>query len=509
MFTLGTGPGDTIVIPFTQGVVFIPKILDGCENSLAQCSDLKFDGSDVYFQFESYAPTSGQYGGDRATKILLKFRTTASPADYPRVLDMLLSKLTKNPATKTLEWGKRVPLPMEGYSYVNYSDAESRLTFGSKSDVIDNGVHFGVVGGSYTSTPSVFIACAKNGSFLTMVQTLVNENPDSMTEIAKQLDKTGIMGYNPVTMMTNTPELPYGHWALYVPTNDIGSHDPKGNNMRELNREDALKSFLLNRCMGVTREGCRTGKPTCTQFMSSSSASKICNDVAKMSDYAKQAAYKAVCGIQPDGEHMGQPFVNLTPVRDALATVDCSCINYKNSTYAQPNLVGRDYARFVNDFPKLDLPDEAYCWWPTCTEKSQTLTVTSQSGPTDSSLYDPKCPAIINNMKRITAGQDPLLPGDKGFTPSSSGAGFSTPASDTQGPESGSDTTNVHTPAGVMDQVKLLPKLSWFIPVVVVLGILILAAIGWFVYQNYFSKTTTAATPLKPKTPALRPIGKA
>jgi hypothetical protein len=42
-------------------------------------------------------------------------------------------------------------------------------------------------------------------------------------------------------------------------------------------------------------------------------------------------------------------------------------------------------------------------------------------------------------------------------------------------------------PAGVMDQVKLWPKQSWFIPVVVVLGILILAAIGWFVYQNFFA----------------------
>jgi hypothetical protein len=65
-------------------------------------------------------------------------------------------------------------------------------------------------------------------------------------------------------------------------------------------------------------------------------------------------------------------------------------------------------------------------------------------------------------------------------------------------------TDDYHTPssgpgpAGVMDQVKLWPKQSWFIPVVVVLGILILAAIGWYVYQNYFSKTTTAEAPLKP-----------
>jgi hypothetical protein len=482
MFTLGTGPGDTIVIPFTQGVVFIPKILDGCENSLAQCSDLKFDGSDVYFQFESYAPTSGQYGGDRATKILLKFRTTASPADYPRVLDMLLSKLTKNPATKTLEWGKRVPLPMEGYSYVNYSDAESRLTFGSKSDVIDNGVHFGVVGGSYTSTPSVFIACAKNGSFLTMVQTLVNENPDSMTEIAKQLDKTGIMGYNPVTMMTNTPELPYGHWALYVPTNDIGSLDPKGNNMRELNREDALKSFLLNRCMGVTREGCRTGKPTCTQFMSSSSASKICNDVAKMSDYAKQAAYKAVCGIQPDGEHMGQPFVNLTPVRDALATVDCSCINYKNSTYAQPNLVGRDYARFVNDFPKFDLPDEPYCWWPTCTEKSQSLTVTSQAGPTDPSAYDPKCPAIVNNIKRITEGDTPSSgPASEpaSASASTSGEGSFSPGSGSGDPGPGASDTPSRGPTSA-SKPKVWYKQTWFIVAALIVGLLIILGVYYW-----------------------------
>jgi hypothetical protein len=515
------------------------------------------DGTAAFYSFESYTPQSTEYDGRTEPVILIRvyqFSETASLVRdgylymWPASLDLYTSYVGNKELVinEKVQYGilgvknilgdtktrvlisycdKRVTVPKLMGLYSGYNTTGADLDTGRDIYTCDaywlyKGLIRSVAKTGYTEDTMYWIAkgCGGRGG----------GNSDNNPRLHQPFEPLSDLHYDTSSMIADldafmTSFAVSGDWAekflvglrklveweLYVPVNAKNSVDKKGGSMFEYNRDDALKVYLLNRCMGVTTEACRTHGTKCTQFLSDGSVGKKCNEVAKLSDYAKQAAYKTACGIQPDGDNMGQPFKNLSLFRDALATVDCSCINYKNSTYAQPNLVGRDYARFVNDFPKLDLPDEAYCWWPTCTEKSQTLTVTSQSGPTDSSLYDPKCPAIINNMKRITAGQDPLLPGDKGFTPSSSGAGFSTPASDTQGPESGSDTTNVHTPAGVMDQVKLLPKLSWFIPVVVVLGILILAAIGWFVYQNYFSKTTTAATPLKPKTPALRPIGKA
>jgi hypothetical protein len=285
-------------------------------------------------------------------------------------------------------------------------------------------------------------------------------------------------------------------WELYLPSNEKGSLNKNGGNMFEYNRSDALKAYLLNRCMGVTTEACRTNEKKCTQFLSDGSVGKNCNEAAELSDYAKQAAYKAVCGIQPDGDKMGQPFANLSPFRDALSTVDCSCINYKNSSFTQPNLVGRDYTRFVQDFPQIDIPDEAYCWWPSCTNASRSLTVTSQRGPTDSSLYDPKCPAIVNNMKRISEGLDPLAPGDEGFTPSSVGPGSITPASGEPGPETGNpgsgDAGNAESPSfnPAADAKKPKPWYSqpWFIATASIL-------VFFIVLGLYYWSTKTAAKP--------------
>jgi hypothetical protein len=234
-----------------------------------------------------------------------------------------------------------------------------------------------------------------------------------------------------------------------------------------------------------------------------------CTAAAELSDYAKQAAYKTVCGIQPDGDHMGQPFDNLTPYRDALKTVDCSCINYKHSTFLQPNLVGRDYTRFIQDFPQLDLPSEAYCWWPTCTDHSRSLTVTSQAGPTDSTAVDPKCPALAFSMHRISVGlppeinddePDPTLPIDPGHggshSPSSKHKSPGSVTPFTPGP-----ATSPATSPRAAPKPKSLYTQTWFIAVMVVVGVLI---VGGVLYTLMAQKPSKAVKVVKrPPPPAI------
>ena len=254
--------------------------------------------------------------------------------------------------------------------------------------------------------------------------------------------------------------------------------------------------------MGVTTDKCRTGENKCTQFLSTGSVGAVCTAAANISDYAKQAAYKNVCGIQPDGLNMGKPFANLAPFHDALATVDCSCINYKNSTYAQKNLVGRDYRRFVNDFPKFDLPDEPYCWWPTCTDPSRSLTVTSQAGPTDASAHDPKCPAMVNNIRQITAGSSALPPGEPDTTPTSEDpkaeSGDSGPGPGESGPGFGDSAS----PAGA--KPKPWYAQTWFIAAASVLGVLIILGLYyWYTSPDPKQRMPAKRGSLQAKTSSL------
>jgi hypothetical protein len=468
------------------------------------------DGVASYYSFEAYTPKSTEYDGSKTKKILIQVKQLIVPA----------------PEEKTRDNSGFKPPVLPDVTYLTWSDKGPRLV--SKDDINKYGGHFGVIGStSKHGHPCVILAYhssvdSKNSygdSYAAVTPTLMCET--FLFSIAKLGDDFVVI-YDPATMMlvsgedsyiakqktisdSNADWLEKAEWALpwetlvwelYVPANDKGSLDKDGGSMFEYNRDDALKTYLLNRCMGVTTEACRTSETKCTQFFSDGSLGKNCNEAAKLSDYAKQAAYKAVCGIQPDGDKMGQPFANLSPFRDALSTVDCSCINYKNSSFTQPNLVGRDYTRFVQDFPQIDIPDEAYCWWPSCTNASRSLTVTSQRGPTDSSLYDPKCPAIVNNMKRISEGLDPLAPGDEGFTPSSVGPGSITPASGEPGPETGNpgsgDAGNAESPSfnPAADAKKPKPWYSqpWFIATASIL-------VFFIVLGLYYWSTKTAAKP--------------
>ena len=317
-------------------------------------------------------------------------------------------------------------------------------------------------------------------------------------------------------------------WELVIPVNKAGDKDAWGSSMGDANQQTAMETFLNSRCMTLDTEAgsdvgkvCKTGFKTCTKFLSKSPTGLACQAAALLNVGSTKAVYRAICGVDAAGNSLNTPVAKEHVA--ALATPDCACINYPQSTYKQASMMGMDYKEFSdwrneNRIPNL-LP-EGRCWWPSCTNPANTLRFPDDPVPGSpaATAVTPQagqaaCGTVINciaAMRGISVDHDSIA--NATIVQNCGGVANTDTPPGAEGMNGGTD--DYHTPAsapgpaGVMDQVKLWPKQSWFIPVVVVLGILILAAIGWFVYQNYFSKTTTAATPLKPKPPVLGPIGK-
>ena len=152
-------------------------------------------------------------------------------------------------------------------------------------------------------------------------------------------------------------------------------------------------AYMSTHCMGTTTEGCRNGGGSgaaCTLFLSNSSVGKTCSAASKIDAPTTDAAYKTLCS---------------TAHKDALALLDCSCVNYAQSTYRQPDLNGgQTYPEFQAWLQKNGLPaadaTRVSCWWPGCTSSRQagalTLSTMSATGPAAS------CPDITDCISAIT-----------------------------------------------------------------------------------------------------------
>lgn len=146
----------------------------------------------------------------------------------------------------------------------------------------------------------------------------------------------------------------------------------------------AAKFYMSNNCMG-TSTSCLPGSSLCTPFSSCGNTSSYCLSavnsdlrgqtcqwVALVDKDATDAAYQAVCGIDPNTNNP-QNWPPDPSVTDALKTLDCACVNYKQSTYMLPNFKNRNFQEFSNFLSDNGLPlfdsGDPMCWWPPCTFK--------------------------------------------------------------------------------------------------------------------------------------------
>ena len=307
-------------------------------------------------------------------------------------------------------------------------------------------------------------------------------------------------------------------WELYLPVNKKGSVDANGgNSMGDMNRDYAVEAYLVGRCMGVV-DGtpdapCTNGKEKCTQFFSTGAMGKHCQYVANTQDIfsytGTQAAYSALCGLDTV-THLPVDTSKRGPwVKDALKLPDCACANYKQSQYAQPTMNSFNYSSFIDWLHKTNpsyvVPAQGYCWWPSCTDLSNSLRIDALF-PANQSQEDPRCPALVNCIKIGGTAKEPVARSCVSGLPSNS----STPATHTNRPGSAKTPASYQpsqsytpsaspvAPSTLYEKVKTTLQTwshkKWFIPVVVCVGVLLLAGILYAVLASGSKNKGVTAT---------------
>ena len=277
-------------------------------------------------------------------------------------------------------------------------------------------------------------------------------------------------------------------WQFFLPINKRGALDGNdGNTMLDMNRDDALSAYLTSACMGVVEqsadEPCTNGQKKCTKFFSDGAVGKRCQQVANMSYYAQQAAYSTLCGLDPVTHVPVAQAARGSWVKDALKLPDCACANYKQSQFPQKTMNSFNYSSFIDWLhktnPRYTIPAEGYCWWPSCTDLSNSLRIDALF-PANQSQEDPRCPGLVNCMKIGGKAEEPVaqsciaaLP----EKPTNPYPGF-TPA---KGPGAGLGPTQAPLlpthKLTLIEKLKTWPHQKWFIPVAVAAGVLMLAIV--------------------------------
>ena len=274
--------------------------------------------------------------------------------------------------------------------------------------------------------------------------------------------------YSPTTMQLSVPSAS----ALDSPVNKLVQFE-----LFYTATTAGLTTYMGTYCRGVATGTCITGFPTCTQFKSSSAQGVSCRLVASMNPDAADAAYQTVCGIDPTT----QGFIQSPPQAgdvEALKTPDCACINYEQSTFKQATVMNLDFAGFRAWMIKNKIPQNqprGYCWWPSCQGEggnslhSKTLEAGLQPCPSTT-----ECIATINAAE-VTDNSDLT-------TQISQKCGGVGPGSDPGDGTNGDGTTE--DPKDDTTK-KSITEETWFLPVAISLGILVLLIFAYFMTRKH------------------------
>ena len=277
---------------------------------------------------------------------------------------------------------------------------------------------------------------------------------------------------------------------------------------------DGMEAYLNTYCTGTTRACRNTTYPTCTKFRATGAIGTTCTIAALLDEVAASRVKLAVCGF--DWKTKG-PFA--VPPRasdvEALKTIDCSCINYSQSTFKQPALAGRnwkDYQAWCSANNINPISANAYCWWPTCTDPVNSLQSLTLLPKPD------RCPDVttcINSIGQATigggsslvinaankcGGAGPPAPPAESPSPSESESPSPSPSpSPSQSPSPSPSPTGGPPPPP--NAASSITSQKWFIPVVVVVVVLLLAGIAYWYYSS--RSKPSAATPPLPRATAV------
>lgn len=161
-------------------------------------------------------------------------------------------------------------------------------------------------------------------------------------------------------------------------------------------------AYMETYCVGVVSDGTcsNTSEKTCTPFTSKNPVGVSCRKMGALSNTSTDYAYMNTCGLDP---RTGKPLATL-PFPEVLATADCSCVNFAQSTY--PQIIGTpptlDYAGWQawlkkNNLPAAD-PSTATCWWPGCTiNKANSLILSSMPTNTKPCTNIVDCLTVVNS----------------------------------------------------------------------------------------------------------------
>ena len=230
-----------------------------------------------------------------------------------------------------------------------------------------------------------------------------------------------------------------------------------------------MTNFMESYCSGVTTAD---DKSTVTWFngkLGGSPNAYLCTNARNFDVINGDAFLMNLCGVNP---------VTKTPyakgsgqyASDAiLATKDCSCINYSQSTYAQPVLLNKNYADFQTYLSNNNInfqPGGDYrCWWPSCVD-GQTGALRVSTMNTDRGT----CP---NNTICIAAVTNQSAQGGSNVINNIVNSCGNTNAGSPSSAASPSTSPTTSPSKSIMDQ-------SWFLPVVIGGGIVLVLIV--FVY---------------------------
>ena len=141
--------------------------------------------------------------------------------------------------------------------------------------------------------------------------------------------------------------------------------------------------------------------------------------------------------------------------------------------------------------PQYVLPAEGYCWWPSCTNLSNSLRIDALF-PKNQNQEDPRCPAIVQCIKIGGTAEEPIArsciaapQGQTGFRP-----GFAAGP----GPGVAPGPKRAPTPPArdltLLEKLKTWPHQKWFVPVAVAAGVLMLAIV---LYVAFGTKQTNSS----------------
>ena len=483
----------------------------------AYLTDQADDGHAAFYRFEEYRPAAGEYPGraDKTMPVILIFAVQVLKVFNPQL------------ATK-------------GYLVMASNNPYKSYMVSTRAQAVAMEARYGIVGTEAgINKQSVVLAYCDNTLTTPLQLSLYALDGNIYNAALASAD----VSYNSVTMITTGTVSTDVQWALVLPLNVRGTKDAANTDMDDLNLDDAVQTYLLNRCMGIDKEPpetsgaasksspasksgpasgpasgpgsafkddvCSTGFSSCTKFFSNTTSGLTCQDAAKLSKSAATNAYKAVCGMKMDQKGPNPLYAKNTTkwqaYAPALATPDCACINYTQSTFKQPGLFNKDYEEYMAWKQAMLIPDlgspDGHCWWPSCSNHDNSLTV-DEYMPTTTGITCPDSINCISALSGIDLTDHSSLniaiqqkcggigDGDTGQQPG--GAGEPGPAN--LFPH-GAPEPAPTPPMDLLKNPALWPKQSWFIPTIAAMAVLIVGGLVYWLVSN--RKTTTTVTTTK------------